>query len=236
MNYLTPSSQTFARRLATHRIKASRLGLMLMTIAALWLPASGIAQARTITLDHTDAKYIAFICPEVPQSGLAGAFSTTGVYTANILEMVPGRRMLMRYPLDKIPKGQRIVSAQWILPVSYAPYEGERLFVWRMLQSWGLGVNHTMRTQVPKPLPWSSPGADAPGIDRAITPTATIRVSGIEEIIVDVTQDVELWYTGVAPNNGWVMALDEGNRYVRLASPFYTAGSLFKLRITYEPE
>lgn len=214
--------------------------LILSTFLTALLCTCPMLHARTITIEDSKITHMAHIGPEVPQASWIGSNSTTGVYTTNIIEMTPGSRLLIQYPLDQIPQGQRIVSARWIFSVPYAPYDSHRLFLWRVLQPWGLGVNLTQRIQVPKALPWSSPGADAPGIDRAITPTAIIRINGIKEHVIDVTQDVELWYTGVAPNHGWVMALDEGNRYVRryvrIASPLYNATSVFTLQITYEPE
>lgn len=210
--------------------------LMLSIFATLLLSSCPLLQARTITIEDSSITHMAHIGPEIPLASWIGSSTAAGVYTTNHIEMTPGRRLLIQYPLEQIPQGQRIVSAQWIFSVTNAPFDAHRLFVWRVLQPWGLGVNHTLRTQVPKALPWSSPGADAPGIDRAITPTATIRVNGIEEYAIDVTQDVELWYTGVAPNYGWVMALDEGNRYLLIASPLYHAQNVFTLRITYEPE
>lgn len=218
------------------RSKRFNKRLILSAITAMLLWACPTLHARTITIEDSKITHIAHVGPEVPQASWIGSTSTTGIYTTSMLEMTPGRRLLIQYPLDQIPAGQRIVSAQWVFPVTYAPFDAQRLFVWRVLQPWGLGVNLAMRIQVPNPIPWSSPGADAPGIDRAITPTATIPINGAQEYVIDVTQDVELWYTGVAPNHGWVMALDEGNRYVRLASPLYTNKSVFTLRITYEPE
>lgn len=222
---------------STHRwISFTLKHLMQPLFATVLLAACLTTQARTITIEDTKITHIAHIGPELPQASWIGSNASQGVYTTNVIDMTPGRRLLIQYPLGQIPNGQRIVSAQWIIPVTHAPFDSHRLFVWRLLQPWGLGVNLTQRTQVPKPVPWSSPGADAPGVDRAITPTATIRISGVQEYVIDVTQDVELWYTGVAPNYGWVMALDEGNRLVRLASPLYSTPSVFTLRITYEPE
>ena len=89
---------------------------------------------------------------------------------------------------------------------------------------------------IPKPVKWAEPGVGAPGIDRAISPTATINLEGIGEQNIDVTQDVEMWYTGIAPNHGWVMAIDEANTFLRLYTPLYNGRGKFRLRITYEPE
>lgn len=211
-------------------LKQCFLGVCLLVLASTPL------QARTITIDDRQITHMAVISAEVPLSSWVGSRSTLGVFTSNLIEMIPGRRLLLQFPLENIPQGQRIVSAQLTFDVTYAPYDSQRLFIWRMLKPWGLGVNHTMSTQIPKPMPWSSPGADAPGVDRALTPTANFRVPGAGEQVIDVTQDVELWYSGIVANNGWVMALDEGNQYLRLASPLYNAGPVFILRITYEPE
>ena len=51
---------------------------------------------------------------------------------------------------------------------------------------------------------------------------------------MNVTQDVELWYSGAAPNRGWLLTFDS---YSILISPTHMAErSKWELRITYEPE
>ena len=213
---------------------AFRLGLL--ACIAFALLAAADAAARTITLDDTQVFHIAHIGPQVPQASWLGRHSSPGIYVNNYMDMTPGRRFLIRYPIESIPPGQRIVSATWTIPVDQDPRVPIRLFVWRLLTPWGLGVNHQYRTQLPKPVPWAEPGAGAPGIDRAITPTATINIEGVGEQVIDVTQDVEMWYTGMAPNHGWVMAIDEANTVLRLYTPLYNGRGKYRLRITYEPE
>lgn len=67
-----------------------------------------------------------------------------------------------------------------------------------------------------------------------------IKVTKVGEYTVDVTEDIELWYTGAAVNRGWIMTLERDGEHIYLASP-YTPGYLgggktWKLQITFEPQ
>ena len=56
----------------------------------------------------------------------------------------------------------------------------------------------------------------------------------LSEESVNVTGDVELWYSGAAENRGWMLTMED-DFYIRLASPSYSNHGSWKLRITYEP-
>jgi hypothetical protein len=91
--------------------------------------------------------------------------------------------------------------------------------------------------QRPKKVEWAQAGARGVSTDRATKPSAVIRSPGNGEKVVNVTEDVELWYTSAAPNHGWMLSLEDQDGYIRAPSPIYTGGrGAWKLRVTYEPE
>jgi hypothetical protein len=60
----------------------------------------------------------------------------------------------------------------------------------------------------------------------------------VGEYTIDVTEDIELWYTGAAVNRGWILAMEQNTGPVYLAAPFGTthaAPKKWKLQITFEP-
>ena len=71
--------------------------------------------------------------------------------------------------------------------------------------------------------------------DRAARPSAVFRSAGVGEKTVNVTEDVELWYSGGAANHGWMLGVEDAEGFVRSAAPVWS-GPDWKLRITYEPE
>lgn len=192
------------------------------------------ATARTVTLDDSHVTHMAHIGPHIPLAGWVGRMATPGSHVAGYVDLTPGMGLLMQYPLDAIPPGQRIVSAQWIIPTYTAA--NQRVYAWRLLQSWGVGVCHRYRTTIPQPLEWSTPGARGPGQDRALANSGLFNITSPDEITLDVTQDVELWYTGMAPNHGWLVAIDEAAALLRVRGPFFNGQNGYRLRITYEPE
>jgi hypothetical protein len=56
------------------------------------------------------------------------------------------------------------------------------------------------------------------------------------EVTMNVTQDVELWYSGAAPNHGWILTAEDADLFLRMSSPFWGSPKGWKLRITFEPE
>ncbi|MEO6052504.1 MAG: hypothetical protein ABIP97_00685 [Chthoniobacterales bacterium] len=192
------------------------------------------AFGRTIALQFDDCDLMAAIVEEGPRHSWASSNWSTPIFST--ISITPGikRSFLIRFPLDKIPKGQHIVYAEWTLnPHVVVP--NSRLFIWRLLVDWGAGVNYNYRMLRPKPLAWTVPGARGNSSDRGTKPSAIIRMSQPGEQIVNVTEDVELWYTGAAPNYGWLICLEDTDSYVRMLSPLYENRLNWELRVTYEP-
>jgi hypothetical protein len=194
-------------------------------------------QARTIELTDYDCDRIAVLSPQAPLSGWAATESVAGQFSTSLLDLKVDRVLLMRFPLDRIPAGQRIVRAEWIVPVDLLAGGGApKLHVRRIIGPWGKGVCHDFRTRVPKPVPWKQPGAKGVATDRAARPTAIVNIVDPGEITINVTEDVELWNTGAAENQGWLVSVEDPSALVRMGSPLWTGQGRYKLRITYEPE
>lgn len=196
---------------------------------------TGSASAKTVVLTDVDCEQMAAISAEAPLLSWAGYHASAGVFAPVYIELVPGRAFLIRYPIDKvIPPGNRITQAEWVVPVVYCPRE-QKLLVHRLLGEWGAGVSHLYRSVRPQKVEWNTPGAGGASSDRAIKASAAVRVTDIGEQIINVTQDVELWYSGASKNAGWIVTI-ETKGFVRLSSPMWMTRGNWKLRITYEPE
>jgi hypothetical protein len=161
----------------------------------------------------------------------------TAEYSNHAIDLTSKQAFLVRFPLDRIPRGQRITKAEWIVPCSQvAPAGGVRVQVRRLLKEWGAGVSHQRRMIRPQRADWHTPGARGLGQDRAAKATATATFKGAGDQVFNVTEDVELWYTGAAANYGWILTAEDPDVFVRLPSPFWGAAKGWKLRITFEPE
>jgi hypothetical protein len=193
-----------------------------------------IAHARTIELSDIDADLIACIRPECPRMSFAGYEIAPGVFTSDYIGLRPKVSMLIRVPLDKIPAGMRITKAEWIIHVAYQSHDTARMHAWRMTTEWGIGACYQYRMTRPKPIPWAVEGARGSATDRAEDPTAIAETRSAKDVNLNVTQDVELWYSGAAPNYGW-MFTNEDDIDFRLNPPASTTRGTWKLRITYEP-
>lgn len=196
------------------------------------------AQARTIVLTEADCELMACIQADAPRMSWAGTANTTAEYGVNAIDLYTGKSaFLIRYPLEKIPAGQKITRAEWLIPYQIvSPPGGARLQVRRILKTWGPGVSHLNRMTRPQKVPWSVPGARGVGQDRAAEATAVVSIKNAGEQSVNVTQDVELWYTGAAQNNGWMITLEDQDSWIRIGSPMWSNPKGYKLRITFEPE
>ena len=193
--------------------------------------------ARTIELTDFDCDRMAVISPQATKSSWAMTELGPGEFTTTLLDLRAERAFLVRFPLDRIPEGQRIARAEWIVPVDFITSTSEvKLYVRRLLGEWGPGVSYDFRMQRPKPIAWNQPGAKGVSTDRASQPSAVITVPGPGELTINVTEDVELWYAGVAENQGWIVNVEDPAGLVRLASPLWAGQGKYKLRITYEPE
>lgn len=210
---------------------------MRLFILALLTTCAADVNARTIELTDYDCDRMAAISPQAPRSGWAMTEIATGEFSTALLDLRAERAFLVRYPLGRIPQGQRIARAEWILPVGLISATSEpKLHVRRILGEWGAGVSYDHRALRPKAIRWTQPGAGGVSTDRAAQPSAVVAVPGMGELTINVTEDVELWYTGVAENQGWIVTVEDPAALVRLNSPFWTGHGAFKLRITYEPE
>ena len=188
-------------------------------------------------LTDQDCEQMAAISADAPRMSWAGYPYGAAQFTNHEFILTGKQAFLIRFPLDRIPPGQRITKAEWIVPhLSVYPAGGTRLQVRRLLKEWGPGVSHQYRMVRPQRVEWHTPGARGLGQDRATEATATATIKGAGEQVFNVTEDVELWYTGAAANYGWILTAEEQDIYVRLPSPFYNAPKGWKLRITFEPE
>ena len=68
--------------------------------------------------------------------------------------------------------------------------------------------------------------------------SAVFKIAKVAEQTVDLTEDVELWYTGAVPNRGWSFVM-ENDAHVYLPSPgepYGGGGKQWKLMVTFEPK
>ena len=177
------------------------------------------------------------ISSEAPRSSWAGLQSSAGEFSNYYGELYNTGAMLIQFPLDRIPVGQRITNAELIIPVALVyPAVEQRFYVRRLIGDWGVGVSHQYRMTRPMKVEWTQAGARGAASDRVAKPTAVLRTSTPGHHAVNVTQDVELWYSGQVPNQGWIMTIDDPNVLIRLSSPTFYGKGLWKLHVTYEPE
>jgi hypothetical protein len=205
----------------------------LIAVLLVWA-AAGPASGRTIVLTDAIADRMAAFVAEAPLAGWASQKVAAGCFGMNSIDLRPEAVFLIRYPLEAIPPGMRITNAELMLPVASSSGVEPRLFVWRILPEWGVGACHLHRLQRPAPAEWSAPGARGGG-DRAARPTAVLPLAAAGEQVVNVTRDVELWYTGASANNGWLFTTEDATATIRLESPLWQGRGRWKLRITYEP-
>jgi hypothetical protein len=221
-----PSPSTNGLRLA------ALLTIGLLTIAA-------PVHARTITLSAEDCDQMAILNAKVPRLGWAAVQANTGVYSAeNQFQFFPDSTLLVRYRLDAIPKDQRITKAELTMPVEYVAGKPE-ISVRRLIADWGIGVCHLYRQTYPTKLEWAQPGGRGAATDRHNKDSAVFRIEKVGDHSVDVTEDVELWYTKAVANRGWVMAIENQSGPVYCPSPYsprYNSGKRWKLQITFEPQ
>ncbi|MEO6848941.1 MAG: hypothetical protein ABI443_14435 [Chthoniobacterales bacterium] len=193
------------------------------------------AFGRTMALKFVDCDMMAAIVAEGPRHSWASHDDGKGIFRVNPLHPTSEHSFLIRYALDKIPKGQHITNAEWTMAIGQAS-AGTRLFFWRITAEWGPGVNYQYRMLRPKALTWAVPGARGNSSDRATKPSAIITVQQNGPITVNVTEDVELWYTGAAPNYGWLVTVEDPDAYILMSAPVSMPPYDWELRVTYEPQ
>lgn len=197
---------------------------------------AGWCSARTVVVEGTEIDRTAGLASDAPRMSWALTGLRPGIYSTALLDLVPGRGFLFRFPLDRIPPGHRITQAELILPVEGTEGTDPRLYIWRVTADWGVGACHEFRMTVPRKIPWSRPGAAGRYSDRAGRPTVVARLVTPGPKVFNVTEDVELWQSGAATNGGWLLTVEDHGVRVRLASPLGGGERQWKLRITHEPE
>lgn len=194
--------------------------------------------ARTITLTAEDCDQMALISSRNPRLSWVGVhYGTDVVFNGHQFYMVPGSALLMRFPLDPIPPDQRILKAELTIPPNYVA-GAPKVLVRRLLADWGTGVCHLYSRTYPKKVEWSQPGGRGAS-DRAAKDSAVFHVKAVGEHTVDVTEDIELWYTGGSTNRGWILNLENDLGAIYFPSPYsptVNGGKQWKLVITFEPK
>jgi hypothetical protein len=208
-------------------------GVLSTRLAAvcLWLALVAPAFCRTITLKPEALDSYATLSEAHPMNGWASYNYDGTRYVSSVPGMSPSNSMLLRYSLEQIPKGMRITHAEFTIAHNVS---GAKVNVWRVLAEWGLGVCHQFRMTYPEKREWTVAGARGKSTDRATNPTTSGKFVDGQLLTVNVTPDVELWYTGAAPNRGWLLTFES---FALLHSPTHDGHRLkWQLRVTYEPE
>lgn len=213
------------------RYLLSTIGFLLLTSAA---------SARTITLTAEDCDEMAAISSLAPRLSWVMNPPGQGVFnTQPTLYWSHSIALLMRFPVkDHIPKGQRVTKAELTIAPNYIAGTPE-VHVRRLVTEWGTGVCHLYRATYPDKLAWGQLGGRGNSTDRHNKDSAVFKFAKVGEQTVDVTEDVELWYTGAVANRGWIMTLEPEGHIAYFSSPYtpQTAGAkTWKLQITFEPQ
>jgi len=206
--------------------------LAAMLLFALAAPAP----ARTIIVTDADCERMAFIQAAAPRWSWGGYDVSTNSQSTALLYLYADRAFLICFPLDKIPKGQKILKAELNFTTGLQTPGEQKLHLRRILAPWGAGVCWQYASVRPKKVEWKQAGARGVGSDRAVKTSAVVRTSEAGEKVVNVTEDVELWYSGAAINHGWMLTLEDRDTYVVMNSPVWSGRGTWKLRITYEPQ
>lgn len=193
-------------------------------------------RAGTIALDARGFDRMAVISGDAPRLSWAASGTLNGARTTTGLYLEPDDAFLFHADLSMIPAGQRIVSAELLVPVSDRGGHDPRFFLWRMIAEWSMGVCWDARMLLPEKATWMVPGARGPGLDRGLEPSAVVRLAKNETVTINVTGDVALWYAGAAPNQGWMMTVDDPGNWVAFHAPFWADPGYWTLQVTYEPE
>lgn len=207
-----------------------------LTLALVILALPWPLAARTIALKPEDVDLVAAITQQAPRFSWGAYESPVSIFRNAPFIGTTDNSFFIRYPLDKIPKGQRISLAELSVPVNGVHPLPTRLYFWRVLVEWGVGVCHQFRMMRPKKEAWTVPGARGNSTDRATKPTTVLGVTEIGEKSVNLTKDVEMWYTGATPNYGWMICVEDREAYVQFQSPIHAETGNWELRVTYEPQ
>jgi hypothetical protein len=195
--------------------------------------------ARTITLTGEDGDRMAVISAAAPRLSWA-MLQTNGVYNTQPLILWNSKMaLLLRFPIaEKIPRGQRITHAELTMAATYLSGNPE-IHVRRILAEWGPGVCHQYRMTYPDKVEWTQPGGRGGATDRSARDSAVFKFAKVGTQTVELTEDVELWYTNAAPNRGWIMTMETDGHNIYVPSPYapyVNGGRQWKLQITFEPQ
>lgn len=210
-------------------------GMMALLLSAAPLPA------RTIAVTAEDCDEMAVISARAPR--LSWAMPSNGgegmFHVQPTLYWDSKTAVLMRFPIAAlIPKGQRVTRAELTITASYVESPQSEVHVRRVLAEWGSGVCHQYRMVHPQKLEWSQPGCRGAATDRANKDSAVFKTAKIGDYTADLTEDIELWYTGAVPNRGWIFTLEPDASRIYVPAPYcpaVAAGKQWKLQITFEP-
>jgi hypothetical protein len=176
------------------------------------------------------------IASDAPRLSWAGYRGTSGYGSGTLAFCNLEARQsafLITFPIDRIPEGMRITNATLSM-VCILNYENRhRLEVRRIIGDWGDGVSYLYRRTLPEKVLWTEPGAAAVGSDQARRATGVIKLKGMGEIEINVTEDVELWYSQAMANDGWILRL-ESEGAINFYSPTWNPGH-WRLDVSYEP-
>lgn len=194
------------------------------------------AIGKTLILTAENWDRVGGMDEQTPSQSLALYRSSESARSTGTVQARMGAAMLFRYKLDEIPEDHRVVHAELILPVQYKSGNEPRFYVWRMLASWGAGVCYDYRQTWPEKLKWTKPGAAGLSSDRAPRPTDIVRLPDVGAKTINVTEDVELWASGEASNEGWMITVEDPGIAINFASPLWVSANDWRLRVTYEPK
>jgi len=190
--------------------------------------------ARTITLTVENCDRVAAISGAAPRYGWVGSKGDNSFFDTNQLNLSTYEAVLLCFRLEAIPKDQRVVRAELVIPVANVHNQKGGLYVWKLLVPWGVGASYRDRQARPERVAWNLGGARGPGSDRAREPSVVLRLtSETGEISLNVTADVDLWHSGSLANYGWILCGEVPGEAVRVPNPQWSPRS-WKLRITYE--
>jgi hypothetical protein len=206
---------------------------------ALLVALAGPLPGKTLTLTAEDCDQMAVLNAKAPRASWAAILAAEGTYNIESqLQLFPDMAVLLRFPLEAIPPDQRITRAQLTIACEYVAGTPE-VSVRRLLADWGHGVCHLYRTTYPKKVEWNKPGGRGASTDRAAKDSAVFKIAAVGEHTVDVTEDIDLWYTGAVANRGWILAIENESGPAYFAAPYSPhlgSGKKWKLQITFEPK
>ena len=231
------SDRSHFAHLKTTKMRRQAARLMLLVALCTMLATPARLLARTEVFDASIVDRIAGIAEDAPRQGLALQPWGASFYSVGQVLLTQDRSMMLRFALDKIPADHRIAHAELVVPVRAVSGNEPRFYLWRTVANWGPGVCWKYQRVVKDtPVPWAREGARGIGMDRAAQPTDVLRLTNPQDIVVNVTEDIDLWHSGAAPNRGWMFTVEDPDVVVNLWSPIWDGVDRWKLRVTYEPK